>query len=113
MSKKKTADFIVGNALQEMCCFGESRHEAKLKAKAEGKDRIEGIFSYETYHYYRNIGRRFYEWARIRDPRIRGIPDAAKYVGEYVKYRIDSNLSAWTISSEASALCKLCRATRE
>ena len=88
--------------LVSMQAFGESRAEDKLT----GADRNR-IYSFATYKTYRRAVMRFIKYVEHHHPESTTLKKAKKYANEWLQTRVDAGMSAWTISMETSALCKL------
>jgi len=90
-------DTLVG-----MQAFGESRREAKKN----GTDRNK-IFSFKTFQVYKEHCQYFIRFIKSNHPECKNLRQARKYIREWLQTRVDQGLSAWTISTEMSALSKL------
>lgn len=88
--------------LTAMQAFGES----KKATVASGTDH-EKIFSFNTYATYWKHVKYFLKWIEKEHPEITTLKKARKYVNEWLQLRVDQELSAWTIQTEAKALGKL------
>lgn len=90
--------------LSEMLRNGEgtSKKEAMKNGTANNK-----IFSYKTYSVYYEHCKYFAEYMKENHPEVTSLKKAQKYVGEYLQSRVDQNMSAWTVRTEAAALNKL------
>jgi integrase len=94
--------------------FGQSKHEAKQKERerclaADEKyipGKVEGIYSYSTYHTYVRHCLDFAEWAREQQG-AKSLKQARSFVADYLQKEIEGQKSAWTIRLEAAALAKL------
>jgi len=71
------------------------------------------IFSYSTYHSYWKHCKYFASYIKAHHPDCTTLSSAKKYVNEWLRYRVNHGgingqpLSAWTITLEREALCKL------
>jgi len=96
--------------LRKMFVKGESRHDAKQRARAEGKPRDfytkDKIFSEKTCQNYTQFSFRLLKYAEERGE-IREVDDLKEFVTPYLNDLIDKGLSAWTISAYLSAFNKL------
>ena len=88
--------------LVSMQAFGESRAKDKLT----GADRNR-IYSFATYKTYRRAVMRFIKYVEHNHPESTTLKKAKKYANEWLSTRVDAGMSAWTVSMETSALCKL------
>lgn len=90
---------------------GESRHQAKERARAEGKQRDyytkNKIYSEQTMQNYLQFSNRLLAYAQKTEPDINKLEDLKKYVEPYLNELIDKGRSAWTISSYLAAYNKL------
>ena len=96
---KQAADRLRG-----MAAWGQSKHADK--SINGGKPIIDKIYSYSTMDNYKNAAVHFAKWAR-ENHGCRDIDQARQYTGEYLKSRIESGKSAWTVRLNAAALGKL------
>ena len=101
--KHKSMVRQVQEALQDQLRIGESRHDAK---KAEATHSPTGIFSYRTFETYMKQGCAFANWAKAQY-KCRTLEAARPYVETYLQNGIDRGLSAYTLSTQRAALCKL------
>ena len=88
--------------LVSLQAFGDSRAEDKKS----GADRNK-IYSFSTYKTYRRAAMRFVKYVTREHPECTTMKKAKRYVNEWLQTRVDAGLSAWTISMETSALCKI------
>ena len=88
--------------LVSLQAFSESRAEDKKS----GADRNK-IYSFATYQTYRRAAMRFVKYVTWEHPECTTMKKAKRYVNEWLQTRVDAGLSAWTISMETSALCKI------
>lgn len=88
--------------LKNMESYGRSK--SKDKKKGETKDKIYSFSTFKTY--WKHI-KYFVKYVRDKHPECKNINEARQYVNEWLKTREDSNLSAWTVTTEAKALGKL------
>ncbi len=88
--------------LQSMLAFGQSKADARKTGADKGL-----IFSYSTYQTYKRHIRYFINRLRKTHPDCTTLKKARRYVNEWLASRVEQGLSAWTISLELSALCKL------
>lgn len=65
------------------------------------------IYSSRTYKTYHNEAKRFSMWCMKKHPEVKHLNHCKKYVNEYLQAQIESNKSAWTISTQKAALAKL------
>ena len=106
--RRKNLKMQVNDALQSLCCFGQSKHAAKQAGTAS-----QGIYSFGTYHTYQQQCHRYCEWVKAVHPGTKTLADARQYVDEYIATMIDTGLSPFTIKTATSALAKLyqCKTT--
>lgn len=88
--------------LTGMLAIGES----KKAAVADGTDR-DKIFSFSTYKTYWKHTKYFLKYIKEKHPECKTLKKAKKYVNEWLQFRVDQGLSAWTIQAEAKAMGKL------
>jgi len=88
--------------LVSMQTFGES----KKKAKSDNTDK-DKIFSFSTFKTYFKHIKYFIKYLKEYHPEVTTLDKARHYVNEFLDYRNNQNLSAWTIQLEAKALGKL------
>lgn len=88
--------------LTGMQAFGESKKEAVKNGTADNK-----IFSINTYKTYWKHTKYFVEYVKRNHPEVTNLKQARQYIPEWLQSRVDQNLSAWTIQTEAKALGKL------
>ena len=92
--------------LESLKAIGESRHQAKLKAKDQG-GKVETIHSYKTYDAYKQSSKTFIKWLRQEFPEIKDIRAVDKDIGAmYVKYREQQGVSPYTYSQDIAMLNK-------
>ena len=101
--KHKSMVRQVQEALQSQLRIGESRHDAK---QAENTRTPIGIFSYRTFETYLKQGCAFAKWAKT-EYGSRTLAQAQPHVESYLQSGIDRGLSAYTLSTQRAALCKL------
>ena len=94
--------------LKSFQAFGESRLEAKRDGTAREK-----IFSYTTYQTYWKHIKYFLAWLKREHPECTTLKKAKKYGKEWLQFRQDQGISAWTVATEAAALCKLYQMERD
>ena len=109
----------------KLTCFGRSKNDDKraagheydrLKSRGEGpaitkqeyinnaiRDKIYSINTYGTYAKHNNY---FWEYCE-KEHGCKTLEQCRQYVDEWLQKRIDSGLSAYTISMEKAALCKV------
>lgn len=101
--KHKSMVRQVQKTLQDQLRIGESRHDAK---RAEATHSPAGIFSYRTFETYMKQSCAFANWAKAQY-KCRTLEAARPYVETYLQNGIDRRLSAYTLSTQRAALCKL------
>lgn len=82
--------------------FGRSRSLDKTDSTTDNK-----IYSKNTFKTYKNQFRYFTEWLEVTHPEAKTIDDARQYVDEYLRYLIDLERSAYSISTAKAALAKV------
>jgi integrase len=86
--------------------LGESRHEAKARAKEQGS-KVDTIHSYKTYEAYKQASKTFSKWLKLEFPEIKDINAIDKDIGAmYIKYRAQSGCSAYTYSQDIAMINK-------
>lgn len=107
--------FQLHQRMQQLVCFGESKHQAKAEYKKYCKDnnikynptKTVGIHSINTYNSYKQTSTEFEKWIK-RNTDIKNINDIDKpTVISFLKERQDNGCSAYTVSKDMSALNKL------
>ena len=101
--KQKSMVRQVQEDLQVQLRIGEKRHDAK---KAEHTHSPAGMFSYRTFETYMKQSCAFANWAKAQY-KCRTLEAARPYVETYLQNGIDRGLSAYTLSTQRAALCKL------
>ena len=111
MSKKGTLIHGYKVALQEQTHFGESKHQAKLKAReacqksGETYTTIHGIYATSTLKDYDEICRRYVEWIMSNHRKeVKTYADCQKFAAEWLKEKELAGLSAWSLNLYGSAL---------
>ena len=84
--------------LNKMQSFGESKKEAEKMGTEHEK-----IFSYNTYQSYWKHTKYFLQYLKENHPECTTLRVAKNYVNEWLQYRVDQGLSAWTGQLEAKA----------
>lgn len=116
MSKRPSLFHQLLTSLRDQARFGHSKYRAKqiaiYEAHTQGRSGFgvapTGIYSVVTFKGYRQVAHEFARWC-TRNMYARTMDEARYYVGQYLKERIDRNLSAWTIQRDRSALRKIFR----
>ena len=88
--------------LVSLQAFGDSR----AKDKRTGADKNK-IYSFSTYQTYHRAVMRFVKYVERTHPECTSLKKAKRHVNDWLQSRVEADLSAWTISMETSALCKL------
>lgn len=92
--------------LEDKKAIGESRHIAKLEARAQGS-KVDTIHSYKTYDAYKQSSKTFVKWLRQEFPDIKNVNDIDKDIGAmYIKHRERQGVSAYTYSQDIAMLNK-------
>ncbi len=102
MSKNGSVTYQISKELLSKCKFGESRNDYKIKGTAN-----KYIFSFNTLKTYQKQIGYMVKWAKQNDIKLKNLDDIKKHADEWLQYCIDENMSAWTLSTRRSALCKL------
>ena len=116
--RKKTAslNFQFNEKLQGLLRIGESRHNAKREYQEYCNlnnikyinGQAYGIFSWNTYNSYKQTLKEFTLWIKSNYPDIKLITDIDSTIcSKYLIYRMNNNISAWTIDKDKSALNKV------
>lgn len=105
-TKRKSMRWQAEQILLKKLCIGQSKHEAKEAAKAEGKRTPDGIYSWSTYNSYKKHCIQFAEWAKS-EKGCKTIEEAKQFIQEYLDMRVEKGLSAWTIDLDCSAIVKM------
>lgn len=111
MSKKGILVHGFKCALQSQTKFGESKHQAKIKAKEECQNQsrpystIHGIYATTTLKNYDKICSRFVSWiiANHRND-VRTYADCQQFAAEWLNEKETEGLSAWSLALYGSAL---------
>lgn len=98
---KTNINYQVKKRLNEMCCFGRSKHIDKLICITSDK-----IYSFKTLESYEKAALRFAKWVKSTHG-CTDLESAYKYAAEYIQMRNNSDLSAYTVKLDACALGKL------
>ena len=85
-----------------MQAFGESKKQAIANGTEKDK-----IFSFNTYKTYWKHIKYFIKYINTNHPECTTLKSAKKYINEWLGVRVEQDLSAWTIQTEAKALGKL------
>ena len=106
MAKRPSLGHQFWQRLESKKCIGESRHQAKIKAKEQG-GKVEGIYSYNTYGAYKQASKTFCAWVKKEFPEIKYLEQIDKDIcAQYIKYREQSGCSAYTYSQDIAMLNK-------
>lgn len=130
MSRRPSLFHLAYESLRDQLRPGHSKHKVKQEAlrKAReiglsGRERWRmmnaavfeyGIFSYKTFETYIKVAREFTTWIK----EVKGIKRAdsldeiKQYAREYLLYRKEQALSAWTLKLDRAALAKIFRDNR-
>ncbi len=102
---KKSLKQQVDEELRSMLAIGQSKHADKATG-----DTADKIYSYGTLKAYQQQCIAFAVYCK-QVHKVKNLADCKIYVNEYLKNRIDRNLSPYTIKLQASALAKLFHCT--
>ncbi len=82
-------------------------NNSRYKAKVENQTHYtKGIYSYSTFKTYMKHSNMFANWLK-ENYKIKYIDDGKPYIREYIKYRENKGLSAWTVKLDLNAIAKL------
>lgn len=103
MSHKNKKSLVrqVQEAYDSMLAIGQSKHLDKINDATINK-----IYSWGTYKDYIKHANYFAKYCK-ENYGCKNLDDCRSYVDEWLQYRIDKKLSAYTIKLDASALAKL------
>lgn len=94
--------------LTGMQAFGDSKKDDMTYDKEHDTDTVSGkIYSFNTYKTYWKHTKYFIKWVQEKYPDCKTLKKAEKYVSEFLQSRVDAEMSAWTVQTEAAALNKL------
>lgn len=95
---------VGGERLMEMfrAGFGQSRSLDKMRGETKNR-----IYSRQSYITYKNQFRYFANWVKEKHPETHSIDEARVLVDEYLKYLMDLERSAYSISTAKAALVKV------
>lgn len=94
--------------LKKMESYGDNKYADKRYDREHETDiTSKKIYSHSTFLTYKKHINYFIRWIRENHPEIKKLSKAKKYVPEWLQTRVESNMSAWTIQTEAAALNKL------
>lgn len=94
--------------LKKMESYGDNKYEDKKYDREHETDITSTkIYSHSTFLTYKKHINYFLRWVRETHPEIKKLDKAKKYVPEWLQTRVESNMSAWTVQTEAAALNKL------
>lgn len=108
MSRKKHDKYYrdlkqqIYDRLTSMQAFGQSKKNDMIYGTTDDK-----IYSFSTYKTYSKHCKYFANYLQENHPEVKNLKDARKYVPEWLQFRADEGLSAWTVQTEAKALGKL------
>lgn len=111
MSKKSNLIHQAKKSLTKQCHYGESKHEAKQKAKEEALrtgekiEPIKGIYSTETYNSYSKSCKQFIGFVlENHGKEVKNYGDCKEFVPEFLQDQLNRGNSPWTIHLHGSAL---------
>lgn len=90
--------------LIEMLRAGFGRSRSLDKARGEAKNKI---YSRQSYVTYKNQFKYFSNWVKEKHPETHSIDEARVLIDEYLKYLMDLERSAYSISTAKAALVKV------
>lgn len=85
-----------------MQAFGESKKDAMIYGTTDNK-----LYSFSSYQTYWKHTKYFIDYVKKNHPEVTKLKQARQYVPEWLQSRVDQNMSAWTVRTEAAALNKL------
>lgn len=107
MSKKKRGlRFQAQAILKGKLKIGQSKAAAKKAAAQAGTNRLDGIYSWETYHTYEKQTNVFLKWCKENYKNVKTIEDCRAHVSEWLELRAKTTRPA-TVKLGVSALAKL------
>ena len=105
MAKRPSLGHQFWQQLESKKAIGESRHQAKIRAKEQG-GKVEGIYSYNTYGAYKQASKTFCSWVKKEFPEVRYLHQIDKDIcAMYIRHRAQS-CSAYTYSQDIAMLNK-------
>lgn len=99
--KRPSLNHQMHNRMENLKLFGESKHEAKAKAKASGQVGLAGIYSDNTYKTYKSIYKQFVPF--LKEQNIQHLNEVTEehiigylrsIMNKYSPYSLDTILSA-------------------
>ena len=98
---KKSLNEQLKDSLQSKLRIGESKHTHKIAG-----DENQFIFSWNTYRSYYKHAKYFLGWCKSVH-KAKTLSECHQYANEWIQFRIDAGLSAYTIKLEVAAICKV------
>lgn len=114
--KNKPLERQMHDNLTKQCKFGESKYEDKRIIRTFAKNnnlkvnslKNGGIYSYRTYHAYKQTSIEFTRWMQEKHPNITSTEHIrTDHVREYLLMRQEKGLSKYTIDKDLAALNKV------
>lgn len=99
----------IQKSLDQRLAVGQSKHIDKRMIDKESGRRLsdDRIYSWNTYRAYMQHANYFTQWIEKNHPEIKTLEKARPYVNDWLTFRIDQGLSAYTIKLDAAALAKV------
>ena len=110
MSKRSRITHQALQSLNSKTKYGESKFDAKEKARAEAKAKgeqfkeVRGIYSTTTYSSYAKVCRQFIATTIKEHPEVKTFRDCKEFVPDFLESKMDKGCSAWKVNQYASAL---------
>lgn len=110
MSRKSKLQHQYIMELKKECKFGQSKNQAKQKAREQAAQtnekfkQVKGIYSYKSYNDYVKSLNTFTNWVCKNHSEVKNIEQAKRYVPEYIDGLRLRGLSEWTIHAYAYSL---------
>lgn len=104
MAKKKSVERLFRNELSNKIAFGQSKHKDKQELKF-GQSTYK-IYSFSTYNTYTKEVEQYAKWLLNEKgiSKIKDIHETEQYAKEYIQYRLNCDVSVYTVKMERSAL---------
>ncbi|MBQ8997212.1 MAG: site-specific integrase [Clostridium sp.] len=112
-NKRVSFNHQVHQRMEQLKCFGESRHQAKQEYEQmigtkNANNRTVGIHSYNTYDAYKSSLKSFSSWAKDENIKFKKLDDVKEeHIKDFIKDRYEEGYSAHTYSKDLAALNKV------
>lgn len=100
--KTGSLTYQIKENLSSKLVIGRSKHYDKINNISTS----DKIYSWGTYNSYSRQANYFAKWAK-ENHNVKTLEDARAYVDNYLQYRMDNNISAYTQKLDAAALGKI------